>query len=157
MRAVLVCVLVVGCGKVATPPDEGKAPTPPSAKPSGPPVDYKGEYQEGNPIAADLKYKGKLVRMRGVEIDKVARAKDGRAYAGIVMLQNVVADAEPNYFFFMSDTDAAKVRLGSRYDITGECRGHERDNFWRGGVAGWDWHVDFIDCTVSPSTVPLKK
>lgn len=162
MRAVVLLVALVGCGKPAAVPDGKEAPTEgkiPAAVPvpSGPPVEYRGEYQQGNPISADAKYKNKLVRFKNVEVNSVSRTKDGRAYAGTFMVLITTGVPEPTYFFFMSDEDAARVKVGASYDFTGVCLGYERDNWFRGGIGGMDWHVDFANCTFKPAAVPVKK
>jgi hypothetical protein len=60
--------------------------------------------------------------------------------------------AEPCYFYFLkNEADAAAAKIGETYEITGTCRGYEKDKLFRGGLPGWDWHVDFEDCTVAPT------
>lgn len=174
MRAVLCAVLALslGCGKIedrtgtaatTTESEPGKS-APNKPDPLEPPIKYAGEYDKGNPIAADKKYKGKRVTFSNVEVDKVDRLKDGRAYVAplSVLLQAPSRPAgsfgsggssrvpEPCYFFFMSDEQAAGIKPGDRYEITGVCRGYEKDGYWRGNVPGMNWHVDLEDCTAKP-------
>lgn len=158
--ALFAAVLAAGCGKKEEGGSGGGV-----ADASGPPVAYAGEYTSGNPIAADAKYKGKRVTFTSVEIDKISRTKDGRAYVAplSVLLMGPAMPAgtgglgghapvqppEPCYYFFLrSDADAAGVSIGESYEITGTCRGFQKDDLWRGNVAGMDWHVDFENCTI---------
>lgn len=176
MRCVIVgCVLALGlaCAKrrpadeeprapaaanSATPAEPGESPV----RPTGPPVLYAGEYEEGNPVAADAKYKGKLVTFRNVDVDRIDRTRDGRAYLAplSVLIQPPARPAgtgldgpaprvpEPCYFFFAAAADVAKVKPGDVVEVTGECRGYARDNLWRGRVPGMNWHVDFVNCSI---------
>lgn len=158
MRAVLLCLLVAGCGKPAAVPEgEGKAAALPKP-PSGPPIEYDSGYETNpNPFASDAKYKGKLVRSPRVEIDRVSRTRDGRAYVAPLSVLTTAGVPEPCYFYFMADDEAAKVIPGKRYDIVGECLGYERDDLWRGGIGSMNWHVDFVNCKVLPATPAPKK
>lgn len=169
MRAVLLAALVVavGCGVA---PDATTGAGRGGSKvdaPAGPPVAYAGEYDGENPVAADDKYKGKRVTFARVEIDRIDRTKDGRAFVAplSVLVQAPSAPAgtgglgghtpgrvpEPCYYFFLTDDKAKGVKAGAVYDITGTCRGYQKDNLWRGNAPGMNWHVDFEDCDVKPA------
>lgn len=118
-----------------------------------------------NPIEDDAKYKGRRVKALNVSIDHISRDKGGRAYVAPMSVLVVggsrpagggepfpgLKQPEPCYYYYLrSDADAAGVKLGETYDITGRCLGYRKDGFDR-GVAGMDWRVEFEDCTLERS------
>jgi hypothetical protein len=128
---------------------------------------YGGEYEKEDPKVADLKCKGRRVRFSNVEVVEMDRTKDGRTFVAPLSVPLAAPSAPagtggpgghapqrapaPCYYFFVSEAESAKVKVGATYEITGTCLGHQKDNLWRGGVPGMDWHVDFEDCTVAPA------
>ncbi len=170
--ALLSFVVAVGCGRKPSEPTAVESPTPlkavasePTAKASATtpavtatppvgPVAWRDVFQayKSNEVAADLKYRGKRVIVTLDSISHIGRNSVGLPYLGTADV--IPSDEATGAFVFAADQAEGIARLNVRQKepvrFEGVCEGKVSDGIRRAGLNGYDFHVKFRDCRLTP-------
>lgn len=127
-------------------PPEAEVPAEPVFE--GPGEKIINDYHD-NPIAADIKYKDKPVRV-DVGIREIAR-KNGVAALGFT---NIAQQRPPGLNGFLlfnkqHESAIASLKVGAGVTVDGICRGRTDDGISR-VIRGYEFHVKITDCRVVP-------